>query len=65
MTPPLQPCGTIGAARRHERAGEPKCDACATVWSAHQAEMYRKRQERKAKAERARTKANRKTKASK
>lgn len=25
----LKPCGTVAAARRHQRAGEPLCDPCA------------------------------------
>lgn len=39
----LQPCGTVAAARRHEKAGESKCPACAAAWRTHQAEMYRRR----------------------
>jgi len=46
----LTPCGTIGAARRHERANEPKCEPCATVWAEHQAAMYQQRQQRKREA---------------
>lgn len=38
-----KPCGTVAAARRHQRAGEALCAKCAPVWSAHQAEQYRKR----------------------
>lgn len=29
MARKLQPCGTIAAARRHQRAGEALCEACA------------------------------------
>ena len=39
----LQPCGTIGAARRHQRANEPLCSKCAAVWADHQANMYQQR----------------------
>ena len=39
----LEPCGTIAAARRHQRAGEPLCDLCAPVWAEHQHQMYVKR----------------------
>lgn len=28
MAKELQPCGTVAAARRHQRAGEPVCDEC-------------------------------------
>ena len=42
----LKPCGTVAAARRHQRNGEPLCAACAWVWREHQAKMY---QQRKAK----------------
>jgi len=38
-----KPCGTVAAARRHQRAGEPLCVACRPVWSEHQAAMYRQR----------------------
>ena len=38
-----QPCGTIGAARRHQRASEPLCDLCRPVWAAHQHEQYERR----------------------
>ena len=37
----LQPCGTVAAARRHQRKGEALCAACAPVWAAHQAAMYK------------------------
>ena len=29
MARELQPCGTVAAARRHQRAGEALCEACA------------------------------------
>lgn len=38
-----KPCGTVAAARRHQRAGETLCAPCARVWAEHQAEQYRKR----------------------
>lgn len=38
-----KPCGTVAAARRHQRNGEPFDPACAAVWKDHQAEMYRNR----------------------
>ena len=43
----LKPCGTIGAARRHQRNKEPLCAACAPVWAEHQARMYRQRRNRR------------------
>lgn len=55
MTPAVRPCGTVAAARRHERAGEPKCDDCAVAWAEHQHAMYVQRQQR----EKNRAKANR------
>lgn len=39
----VKPCGTIAAARRHQRAGETLCTACKPVWAAHQHAMYKKR----------------------
>ena len=36
----LKPCGTIGAARRHQRNNEPLCAKCRVVWSQHQHKMY-------------------------
>jgi hypothetical protein len=39
----LQPHGTVAAARRHQRAREPLCAACAVEWRRHQAEMYQRR----------------------
>lgn len=43
-----KPCGTIAAARRHQRAREPLCPACAAVWAEHQARMYQARKSRDA-----------------
>lgn len=40
---PTQPCGTVAAARRHERHGEPVCDACRAALRAHNAEQYERR----------------------
>ena len=39
----LKPCGTVAAARRHQRAGEPLCSQCVPVWAEHQRTMYRNR----------------------
>lgn len=39
----LRPCGTVAAARRHERAGEPVCDACAAAVKEHNARQYQAR----------------------
>ena len=41
--PVSQPCGTYAAARRHQRNGEPLCDACREALRAHQAAMYVRR----------------------
>ncbi len=30
-------CGSIAAARRHQRAGEPLCDLCRPVWNSRRA----------------------------
>lgn len=38
-----KPCGTVAAARRHQRAGEPLDEACAEAWREHQRAMYQKR----------------------
>lgn len=38
-----KPCGTIAAARRHQRAKEPMCEPCAVEWKAHQHAMYQQR----------------------
>jgi hypothetical protein len=43
----LKPHGTVAAARRHQRAGEPLCAACEVAWSEHQHAMYEKRKARK------------------
>ena len=43
--PPRVPkgCGTVAAVRRHHRAGEPLCPACAEAWRAYQRDGYRRR----------------------
>lgn len=33
-------CGTVSAYKRHQRRGEPVCDACRLAWSAYQRERY-------------------------
>ncbi len=38
-----QPCGTVAAVRRHQRAGEPLCALCGPVWVDYQAATYRRR----------------------
>ena len=38
-----KPCGTIAAARRHQRASEPLCALCAAAWREHQHAMYLQR----------------------
>jgi hypothetical protein len=43
----LEPCGTKGAARRHQRNGEELCALCEPVWKAHQHEMYVQRKARR------------------
>jgi AhpD family alkylhydroperoxidase len=40
----LEPCGSKGAARRHQRAGEDLCDKCAPVWADHLHACYLRRQ---------------------
>ena len=40
---PTKPCGTVAAARRHERYGEPVCDACRAALRQHNAEQYKRR----------------------
>jgi len=44
-TPPRdpKPCGTVAAARRHQRAGEPFCEPCRIAWNAHQVDMYHRK----------------------
>ncbi len=42
----VKPCGTVPAARRHQRAGESLCALCAPVWAAHQHQMYEQRKAR-------------------
>jgi hypothetical protein len=41
--PPREPdpCGTLGAALRHQRAGEAMCDACRSTWNAYRRERRR------------------------
>jgi len=39
----LKECGTIGAARRHQRSGEQLCNKCRLVWAKHQNRMYEQR----------------------
>ncbi len=38
------PCGTLAAFRRHQRRGEPICEACRVAYNAAHRDMYRKRQ---------------------
>lgn len=52
----LQPCGTVAAARRHERAGEPLCEPCRRA-RAEAAARHRRR--RKATQTAATTERNR------
>lgn len=40
---PTQPCGTVAAYKRHRRAGEQPCAACAAAWAAEQRRLYAKR----------------------
>lgn len=42
----LQPCGTLAAARRHERKGEPLDDACRAALAEHARKQYEKRKNR-------------------
>lgn len=50
---PLQPHGTVAAARRHQRAGESLkkrdtvCRECTEALADHQAKMYRNRKNRR------------------
>ena len=41
--PATQPCGTVAAAVRHRRHGEPLCDECRAALAAHQHAMYEQR----------------------
>lgn len=41
--PPLKECGTYAAARRHQRHGEPLCDACRLVMNERQRDYYHRR----------------------
>jgi hypothetical protein len=38
------PCGTVAAARRHQRSNEPLCALCRLAWAEHQHAMYLRRQ---------------------
>lgn len=44
--PQTQPCGTVAAYKRHQRAGEPACQECLSAWAEKQREMYRARKGR-------------------
>lgn len=35
----LKPCGTVAAARRHQRAGEPLCELCRPVWTEYREQL--------------------------
>lgn len=39
----LQPCGTLGAAKRHRRAGQPLCEPCREAERAYEREYDRTR----------------------
>jgi len=39
----LDPHGSLGAVRRHQRASEDLCDECAPVWSDHKHAAYLRR----------------------
>jgi len=41
--PPLQPCGTYAAARRHQRRKEPLCNDCRLVLNERQRTLYARR----------------------
>ena len=41
-----QPCGTLAAYRRHERAQEAPCEACKAAHAEYQRELYAKRKSR-------------------
>lgn len=41
MTTELMPCGTVAAAQRHYKRGEPLCAECHTAWRAYQTEWRR------------------------
>ena len=45
----LDPCGTLAAVRRHERAKEPLCDACRQARNAKARELYAARHQPKGK----------------
>jgi hypothetical protein len=39
----LKPCGTLAAARRHQRKGEPACKPCKAALAEHARNQYAKR----------------------
>lgn len=41
--PVTRPCGTVAAYRRHQRHGEPPCDACRQAMAAQQHDWYQRR----------------------
>lgn len=41
--PPLKPCGTYAAARRHQRRKEPLCTDCRLVLNERQRALYMRR----------------------
>lgn len=41
--PATQPCGTVAAAKRHRRRGEPLCGPCRQALAEYQREMYQRR----------------------
>lgn len=41
--PPLAPCGTYAAARRHQRKNEPICAECRVALNARQRAVYARR----------------------
>ena len=40
-----QPCGTLAAYRRHQRAQEAPCEACRAAWAEAQRRYYAKRKQ--------------------
>lgn len=42
----LQPCGTLAAARRHQRHGEDPCAPCKEALAEHARNQYKKRKTR-------------------
>lgn len=41
--PPVQPCGTVAAYKRHLRNGEQPCADCRAANSAYHRELYQRR----------------------